>query len=608
MTSEEREKIESILKAIPASEWRALLSSKEGSELADRLASVRGALQEADVTTLGPPKRPIGELIDLLGHNLLSDGRIGEWLREQLLRYAATVYSWKRLFEDYRDSDRVYADTLHGNSTQDGVGSEVMAGYWRRGGTWAEKFCKELDLPDCLWQSRGNVRQGDELLEQPRPMPPLHDFQQAAYDQFRRVLREGQGKACVVSLPTGAGKTRVAVEALCDELMYETVRDRPRFVLWVAQSDELLRQAWECFRQVWMAPRPQSEASRRQPPLSMIRAWGSRKIDEIQLNDGPGVIIAGVQQLGAWIRGGERLSAVLPRRYMVAAIVDETHRVLTPEHSAVLRALDLRDERGWRPLKESPPVVGLTATPWRSDTEESQALRRYFQESLVGPEILGAQPVTKLQEMGVLGKIVGETLRAGTAPAMTEKQHAAFEKLHDLPADYLDQLGRYAPRNGAILRRLLKLPRKRRTIVFACSIAHAETLALALNRVAGDDTAAVVTGLTPTAARHATIDRFRRGELRFLCNVSVLTTGFDAPLTDTVVIARPTKSALLYEQMVGRGMRGPANGGTSECFVIDVQDKGLPTGVLSYQRVLADWSQTAGAQAGVTESPSVLAT
>src|SRR5262249_32760218 len=150
---------------IPRREWQSLLASEEGAALGDRLRAVRGALQQANVTTIGPPKRPVGEVIDLFGYNLLNSG-IGEWLREQLLRYATTAYSWNRLFEDYRGSRRLSADTLHGNATRDGVGSKVMASYWRRGGTWAEKFCAELELPDCLWQSRGDIRQGDELLTQ----------------------------------------------------------------------------------------------------------------------------------------------------------------------------------------------------------------------------------------------------------------------------------------------------------------------------------------------------------------------------------------------------------------------------------------------------------
>ena len=87
------------------------------------------------------------------------------------------------------------------------------------------------------------------------------------------------------------------------------------------------------------------------------------------------------------------------------------------------------------------------------------------------------------------------------------------------------------------------------------------------------------------------IERFRDGGLRFLCNVGVLTTGFDAPRADVVCMTRPTASAVLYEQMVGRGLRGPRNGGTARCLVLDVQDDGMPEGILSYGRVLDLWDR-----------------
>jgi superfamily II DNA or RNA helicase len=51
-----------------------------------------------------------------------------------------------------------------------------------------------------------------------------------------------------------------------------------------------------------------------------------------------------------------------------------------------------------------------------------------------------------------------------------------------------------------------------------------------------------------------------------------LTTGFDAPNTDVVFISRPTLSPVLYGQMIGRGLRGPAVGGTEKCSIIDVRD------------------------------------
>ena len=68
------------------------------------------------------------------------------------------------------------------------------------------------------------------------------------------------------------------------------------------------------------------------------------------------------------------------------------------------------------------------------------------------------------------------------------------------------------------------------------------------------------------------IERFRNGEIEFLINHSVLTTGFDAPKTNYIVICRPIFSDILYEQIVGRGLRGPEFGGTETCLIIDFTD------------------------------------
>ena len=58
----------------------------------------------------------------------------------------------------------------------------------------------------------------------------------------------------------------------------------------------------------------------------------------------------------------------------------------------------------------------------------------------------------------------------------------------------------------------------------------------------------------------------------------MLSTGFDAPGTDAILIARPTTSPVLYSQMLGRGLRGPRVGGNPECLLLDLKDNliGLP--------------------------------
>jgi superfamily II DNA or RNA helicase len=85
-------------------------------------------------------------------------------------------------------------------------------------------------------------------------------------------------------------------------------------------------------------------------------------------------------------------------------------------------------------------------------------------------------------------------------------------------------------------------------------------------------TAKPITGLTEPGPRRHYIEQFREGELRVLTNYGVLTQGFDAPAVRAIFVARPTYSPNLYQQMIGRGLRGPANGGKPECLIVNVED------------------------------------
>ncbi|MCB1140013.1 MAG: hypothetical protein KDK23_14725, partial [Leptospiraceae bacterium] len=75
-----------------------------------------------------------------------------------------------------------------------------------------------------------------------------------------------------------------------------------------------------------------------------------------------------------------------------------------------------------------------------------------------------------------------------------------------------------------------------------------------------------------TALRPAIVRRFRSGDIRCLVSVLLLTEGFDAPEVDCLFLARPTYSTLLFSQMIGRGMRGPAMGGTERCILVNFVD------------------------------------
>jgi DNA repair protein RadD len=105
----------------------------------------------------------------------------------------------------------------------------------------------------------------------------------------------------------------------------------------------------------------------------------------------------------------------------------------------------------------------------------------------------------------------------------------------------------------------------RRTVVFATSISH--SVALACEFRAYGVAAEHVDARTPACEREATFSRFRSGETQVLTNCTLASYGFDLPELDCIQLCRPTKSLVLYLQMIGRGLR-PAPGKT-HCLVLD---------------------------------------
>ncbi|EKO3989591.1 ATP-dependent helicase, partial [Vibrio fluvialis] len=104
---------------------------------------------------------------------------------------------------------------------------------------------------------------------------------------------------------------------------------------------------------------------------------------------------------------------------------------------------------------------------------------------------------------------------------------------------------------------------KQGVMVFAATVRHAQEILGLLPQGESD----IVIGDTPSPERDAIIQRFKQRDLKFLVNVSVLTTGFDAPHVDLIAILRPTESVSLYQQIVGRGLR--LSPGKTECLVLD---------------------------------------
>lgn len=142
----------------------------------------------------------------------------------------------------------------------------------------------------------------------------------------------------------------------------------------------------------------------------------------------------------------------------------------------------------------------------------------------------------------------------------------------EFPDAMIQKISEHKTRNMKTIEEIEKLisEGRRSILFFGASVDHAKDMSIILNSI-GIESRYVISDME-SFDRFDAIEKFKSQDITVLCNYGVLTQGFDAPLTDAVIVARPTMSHLLYNQMVGRGLRGVKNGGTKDCVLVDYED------------------------------------
>ncbi|WP_088034992.1 DEAD/DEAH box helicase [Evansella clarkii] len=449
---------------------------------------------------------------------------------------------------------------------------------WVVGGTWPRDFTAALGFPVIFSGiSIPKTSSTDPVMdiEARKKVPPLAPFQQKLKEKMLQVLnQEAEKTRCVVTLPTGGGKTRLAVESFIEWM--QGPFSEGKYMLWIAQSEELCEQAISCISDMWQEKEfPES--------LRVYRYFAGKSIGEEQLIGG--AVVASIQQLYTRLQKGDKVIEEIIKN-CGAMIIDEAHHASAPVYSTLLE----KAEELCGP--DLFPICGLTATPGRSDGETTSLVNR-FQAYLIEPELpetssYKANPLQYFREKGYLAKPVHHIYETGRDYVVKEDDVEPMQ--NDLTPEFLETLANDEVRNRRIIERLLEISRGKQTLVYACTVKHAEFLSTVLN--AAGRKAASISANTPKATRRMYLDAFKKGEIEFLLNYGVLTTGFDAPKTEYIMICRPTTSVVLYEQIVGRGLRGPKFGGTEHCTIIDFADNLLRLGKpLAYQRFHNFWEK-----------------
>lgn len=360
-------------------------------------------------------------------------------------------------------------------------------------------------------------------------MYKLRHYQQEAVDNTVKFFQRKRDPAVIV-LPTGAGKSLVIAE------LARIAKGR---VLVLAHVKELVEQNYEKYKSYG-------------PEAGIFSASLGQK-DRDQK-----AIFGSIQSV-----------ARAPEEFFHGfslLIIDECHRVSeegTTQYQEVIQK-----------LKQNCPnlcILGLTATPYRlslgwiyeySHTGEIKTEQKRFFKQCVYELPLSYMIKNKFLTQPVKVDI---PVTCYDFSELTEKNRMyTMAEVEEL----LKNQKRLTPLIVSNIVDITERFDRKGVMIFSASVKHAQEILSYLPQ----DQARLVVGDTDMSSRDEIIADFKNKKFKYLVNVSVLTTGFDAPHVDVIAILRPTESNSLYQQIVGRGLRlGP---GKSDCFILDYTGMG----------------------------------
>lgn len=346
----------------------------------------------------------------------------------------------------------------------------------------------------------------------------LRGYQKACLDAILANYHAGVRRQ-LVCLPTGSGKTVVFAE-------FPRYFKMKKQMLVLAHRQELLDQA--C-----------SKIRRANPDLRVEVEQAGRIADP-----SCDVVIASVPTLGR--KGSKRLARLDPDRFFLI-VVDEAHHATAKTYKRVL------DYFGVFAADTRKLLVGFTATPKRGD---GTGLDEVFQE------IVFSKNLPEMIHAGFLSPIAG--YRVETDIDLSR----VHTRMGDFVASQLSEAVNVVERNHMIVKVFRSHLENRQTLCFCVDVAHAYSLAKSFSE--SGISAAAISGDMDRRERAGILDDFGTGKIQVLANCMVLTEGYDEPAVEGIMLARPTKSTLLYTQMIGRGTR--LHPGKENVTVVDIVD------------------------------------
>lgn len=356
----------------------------------------------------------------------------------------------------------------------------------------------------------------------------LRDYQQRCVDTIIKKARDGIRRQIVV-LATGTGKTVIFSH------LPTLVRDKGKKTLIIAHREELLDQAKEKLLFV-------------DATLKIAIEQGDRRAKDEFPNNDYDVLIASVQTIGR--ENSKRIKQFDPNEFGLI-VIDECHHSTASTYTNVLRYFDM--VKGEVKEKHGRILLGVTATPDRAD---------HIGLDTVFDKMTFTYPLRQAIEDGFLVDIKAHDVK--TASDLS----GVHTRMGDYVGKELSEALNNPERNRLIVESYNEIAPGSKAICFAVDVEHTKELTRVFN--SAGIPAEYIIGDTESEERKETFQRFKDGTTRILVNCAVLTEGYDEPSIETVLMTRPTKSSVLFSQMLGRGTR--LHDGKEHLTLIDFVD------------------------------------
>ena len=434
--------------------------------------------------------------------------------------------------------------------------SSIRPMHYEAASSWAtanlKDFAKRIGLEE-VYQSETKNNISFESISRIEPHYSLYPYQQQISKDVFTSFKEGM-KRVLIHLPTGAGKTRTAMNIASEHLRQSS----SNVVLWLADREELCQQAFLEFQRSWTSLGNQ--------PTTLYAFYSES--DESLSGIDSGFVVGGLHKFLSLRKNNSRQLELLYqelRKSVTLIIFDEAHKTVAPQFSQVVEDFILEDDFNAN-------LIGLTATPGRSYSAdglsgEDKLLADFYHNNKISMQVPGyISPIDYLVENGYLAKATFKPL------SYDHSGITAYELSDAGGRETMKALANNIERNKQIIKTIVnECELGSQIIVFACTVEHGINLAVALACL-GIKAASVDSKNDSSESRRAKIQQYKDNKLQVLVNFNVLTAGFDAPKTNVSIIAKPMNSLVQYLQMAGRAMRGYKSGGNKECRIYTVMD------------------------------------